>query len=107
MSILIKGMEIPTSCNKCPFLDYEEGFCFASGVKHENGWYEFVLCHSNIKDGRHDACTLVPVPPHGRLIDAYALHFIKGFEEDDPLDYVRRYAIDKAPTIIPADKEGE
>jgi hypothetical protein len=73
MSILIKGMEMPTSCNKCPFLDYEEGFCFASGVKHESGWYESTLCPGGIKDGRHDECPLVPVPPHGRLIDADAL----------------------------------
>ena len=70
MSILIKGMEMPKDCNKCPFLDYEEGFCFASGVKHKSGWYEFTLCPSGIEDSRHKDCPLVPVPPHGRLIDA-------------------------------------
>ena len=48
----------------------------------------------------------VPKTPHGRLIDADALHFVKGFEEDDPHDYIRRYAIDNAPTIIQAE-EGE
>ena len=72
MSVLIKGMEMPTSCYKCPFLDYEEGFCFASGVKHKSGWYESILRPGEIKDGRHKDCPIVPVPPHGRLIDADA-----------------------------------
>jgi hypothetical protein len=85
MSILIRGMEMPTSCNKCPFLDYEEGFCFASGVKHESGWYESTLCPGGIKDGRHDDCPLVPVPAHGRLIDADAL--------------LRSYEISPHPTV--------
>lgn len=53
----------------------------------------------------------IPVPDHGRLIDADALEadifqldwrtgeeYAVGFSEQ---------AIDKAPTIIPADKEGE
>lgn len=58
MSVLIKGMDMPTSCDKCPFLDYEEGFCFASGVKGESGWYEFALCPGGIKGGRHDDCPI-------------------------------------------------
>ena len=61
MSVLIKGMEMPKSCEKCPFIDYEEGFCFAS--------YEQKLRPGGIKDGRHEDCPLVPVQPHGRLID--------------------------------------
>lgn len=53
----------------------------------------------------------VPVPPHGRLIDADALPIY-----DKPIgkmmmfggEYVyTQTAIDNAPTIIPADKEGE
>ena len=46
MSILIKSMEMPTSCDECPLY----------------------TCMHN-----HDDCPLVPVPPHGRLIDADAL----------------------------------
>ena len=72
MSILIKGMEMPPDCEKCPFFDYEEGFCFASGIKGKSGWYEYVLRLGGIKDGRHDDCPLVEIPPHGRLIDADA-----------------------------------
>jgi hypothetical protein len=72
MSVLIKGMEMPPDCEKCPFFDYEEGFCFASGIKGKSGWYEYVLRLGGIKDGRHDDCPLVEIPPHGRLIDADA-----------------------------------
>ena len=120
MSVLIKGMEMPTSCYKCPFLDYEEGFCFASGVKHKSGWYESILSPGEIKDGRHKDCPIVPVPPHGRLIDADALRLLYDFngykptgdmteEEFDRLMCrlpVIRAIIDEAPTIIEAE-EGE
>ena len=109
MSIYIKGMEMPTSCEKCPFLDYEEGFCFASGVKGKSGWYEFTWCPSGIKDGRHKDCPLVPVPEHGDLIDRDALldtatiHWSQTTNESCfPID-----EIEYAPTIIPASKEGE
>ena len=119
MSVLINGMEVPTSCDKCPFLDYEEGFCFASGVKHESGWYESTLCPGGIKDGRHEDCPLVPVPPHGRLIDADALiermefeikHFVPTDKHSEGLLGGYKAAVravrEYAPTIIPAE-EGE
>lgn len=55
-------------------------------------------------------CPLVPVPPHGRLIDAYALR--TDWLENGENEYVYDTnafldSIDSAPTIIPADKEGE
>lgn len=71
--VYIKGLEMPTDCDKCPLLDYEVGFCLASGVKGKNGWYESVLCPGSIKYGRHEDCPLIPVPDHGDLIDRDAL----------------------------------
>lgn len=62
--IYIKDMEMPTSCDKCPFLDYEEGFCFASGVKLESGEYKLTLRPGGIKDGRHDDCPLGLFPKY-------------------------------------------
>lgn len=128
MSVLINGMEMPTSCYECPFLDYEQGFCFASAVKIESGWFEPVLCPGEIKGGRHDECPLVPVPKHGRLIDADALRqSIKESIDEchkwaDEVDSGEMYArvsqslgtfvecslrVKAAPTIIPASEEGE
>ena len=48
MSVLIKGMEMPTSCDDC-FLPLR----YCPYAMKPNG-----------------KCPLVPVPPHGRLIDA-------------------------------------
>lgn len=115
MSVYIKGMEMPTSCEKCPFLDYEEGFCFASGVKGKSGLYEFTWCPCGIKNGRHKDCPLVSVPPHGDLIDRNGIKWIKEeFEErchNDRWTVVEeiayKYQVDKLPTIIPASEEGE
>ena len=111
MGVYIKGMEMPTSCEKCPFLDYEEGFCFASGVKHESGWYESTLWPGGIKDGRHEDCPLVPVPPHGDLIDRREA-IIDANERaydfwncDADVDSTVSF-LNEQPTIIPAE-EGE
>ena len=104
MSVLIKGMEMPISCYKCPFLDYEEGFCFASGVKHKSGWYELILRPGEIKDGRHEDCPIVLVPPHGRLIDADAIDWVEGRDEQDrPVYLLLKMQIDDIPTIIEAE----
>lgn len=101
MSILIKGMEMPTSCcacfcargNECGITRYKPTF---------EEWYE---------DGVKE-CPLVPVPPHGRLIDADAL--IKELTLDDEdgnsgaslLMAIFLEVLKAAPTIIPAE-EGE
>lgn len=116
MSILIKDMEMPTNCEKCPFLDYEEGFCFASGVKGKSGWYEFTLCPGGIKGGRHEDCPLIELPPHGRLRDFDIFNeqaiilmdeFYKNGEyaEERGANMLRHIAFE-IPTIIEAE-EGE
>ena len=61
MSVLIKGMEIPKSCAKCKlFGEYGCPFIGAVGYALTRG-------------ERNEDCPLVPVPPHGRMIDADAL----------------------------------
>lgn len=107
MSVYIKGMEMPKSCEKCPFLDYEEGFCFASGAENKSGWYEFTLCPSTIKGRRHDDCPLVPVSPHGDLIDRNAMMLrvdMHGTNKFGMLDDDIREFITAAPAIIPAEE---
>ena len=86
MSILIKGMEMPTS--PVLFCIHPDGKVFAD---LEGGWREYQA---------------VPVPPHGRLIDADAL--MKQVEHDTPLSDVyektmRRY-LNNAQTIIEAEE---
>ena len=59
MGIYIKGMEMPKSCGYCPLRhearDGDECYLGASLTEYQK---------------RPDDCPLVPVPPHGRLIDA-------------------------------------
>ena len=100
-SIIIKGMEMPTSCCQCPVNMY---LC-------KRG-YEYLLEHPALYDERAKDCPLVPVPPHGRLIDGDVAEVIHFTEEDaDGKDFYDGilYAADfisKQPTIVPAE-EGE
>lgn len=96
MGVYIKGMEMPTSCAGC--------FNRGCGLGRE------VVLPSH---QRHKYCPLVPVPPHGDLIDqdGYRDEFMDGVYDlcnDDP-DNNRANAIidlfDFAPTIIPAEEE--
>lgn len=111
-SILVRGMEMPDSCEKCPFLDYEQGFCFASGKKGKSGWYESNLYSGSpeFKTMRNPKCPLIEVPtPHGRLIDADILlaeaKRISGPITGDGWDNSGVYAlIERQPTAMEAEE---
>lgn len=101
MSILIRGMEMPTRCLDCLLNTY--GYCMASD-EHS----DIISADTPIPEW----CPLVPVPPHGRLIDADALHYSR-VQIVHPGGIVGGYnavvmsaEIKDAPTIIPAE-EGE
>lgn len=112
MSILIKGFPLPNNCGACPL--------------------RLAWCRERIyMVTRPKRCPLVPIPPHGRLIDADALTkeindrieaAIKWgvnaiADRDDEIKTRAEQAVatfceaslaaKKLPTIIPADKEGE
>lgn len=63
MSVLIRGMDMPKNCWECPceiaYPSYGSSVC---GVTSR--------LTINNRDTRRNDCPLVPVPPHGRLIDA-------------------------------------
>jgi hypothetical protein len=96
MSVYIKDMEMPISCWDCYFQDC--GNCRLNAHK--------VVDKCIIEDRVDNDCPLIPVPDHGRLIDADELPFVES-ENGRQDDYVFRYDINEMPTIIPADKEGE
>ncbi len=56
MSVLIRGIEIPTTCGKCR-------------IKNAIECDRWKLVRSVVLD-RHRDCPLIHVPAHGRLIDA-------------------------------------
>ena len=76
MGVYIKGMKMPTSCYDCN--------CF---IRDSDGSDYCCLLMQDIEDNhkRDDDCPLIPVPPHGRLIDADALlESIKEARKKDP-----------------------
>lgn len=118
MSILI-NMEMPKNCGDCKaFVCYRQwagdvGDCFCGITKND----------AEAKKKNAD-CPLVPVPPHGRTIDAdtladvfrgfIAMYDSCPFSQLAQTDKARRDELQaalaeviNAPTIIPASEEGE
>jgi len=93
MSILIKGMEMPTKCEACVLARLSD-----TGESLLCGYTFDTVPWGDIKPP--DNCPLVPVPPHGRLIDADVL----AAECDSPHWCVWLSDIDAAPTVVPAEE---
>ena len=94
--IYIPGMEMPETCCDCRFA--VDGWCYAA-EKQDNKQY--------LNDTqRTNWCPLVPVPDHGRLIDADKIPFLES-ENGCIDDYAFRYDINEMTTIIQADGGAE
>ena len=113
MSVYIKGMKMPTSCNSCRF-------CGRGGLRNERVVCMFTGANAYMNEVQYlDGCPLISVPEHGDLIDRVA--FREEIDKHYPFDMytqskhewedsaksaiIRMLAT--APTIIPASKEGE
>lgn len=98
MGVYINGMEMPESCEGCRFSI--DGFCYAYGAPN-------IAAQRGLE--RTNYCPLIPVPPHGRLIDADALEY-HADNVRDPMGRTEKTVmwkkIEAAPTIIEAE-EGE
>ena len=99
MSVYIRGMEMPKSCGYCP-------------IRHLGGDGDECFLGAKITEyqTRPEDCPLIPVPDHGRLIDADALEYeeayLNGHYELGDFEIVTREDIESAPTITPAEKGG-
>ena len=106
VSVLIKGMEMPTHCTECDFW--------------HDGVFEHCLLNMEVQnedvpfnEGEYpDGCPLVEIPPHGRLGDADKLadsfepsDFWNPDAEDNCFAAVR--IVHSALTIIPAEEARE
>lgn len=104
MSVYIPGMEMPTSCHEC--VAGYGGCCFVAPAEADG------VCPDH---GRADFCPLVPIQPHGRLIDADALgNSLEKLAADKwnqkaaPINWSYAFEeclemVDNAPTIIEQD----
>ena len=107
MGIYLPNMEMPISCDKCRF------FAWSRGVGQHCAVASDITFHATINGmdvayERNGNCPLVPVPPHGDLIDRDAL-----LQEHERIvdswglaHIVSAQAIRNAPAIIEAE-EGE
>jgi hypothetical protein len=114
--ILIKGMEMPESCYYCPMKNDGYYLCKATRPYKE--------LEDDCKECKPQWCPLVPVQPHGRLIDADAL--LDKFEKESRAadEHGRDFSfcfksgnescaewwaveqmVEFFPTVIPADRE--
>ena len=108
MGVYIKGMEMPTSCRACQLkmnCDECEGWeCVCVPLRKQIGYLDDLLA-----DKRRDDCPLVPVPPHGRCIDADAVEkmVVGSVNQEDAQGFMFTKIICQilkdAPTIIPAE----
>ena len=100
MSVLIKGMEMPTSCRECSL--------YLQSMDSERNVYE--NCAVTAKSynwgltTRPSDCPLIHVPPHGRLIDADALLQRAIPHGWSTPKWVSDIVIEDAPTIIEAEE---
>ena len=102
MSILIKGMEMPSGCYTCPIIYSEDGaFDFECPFNSYFHWHNA----EDVINYIPDSCLLVAVPtPHGRLIDADELIGYLNEWLSDPValsGFTR--IINHQPTIIEAE----
>ena len=97
MSVLIKGMEMPKNCWLCPLSAlYEKP-------------REVLFCRINkeevLRQKIDGNCPLVPVPPHGRLIDADCCNDYFYEHMSDDMMIAAMNAINEMPTIIESENE--
>ena len=86
MSVIVKGMRMPSECRECPFAAYYErsGSTWCNAMEKPLMEEPLALNDQPIKfDGRRPRCPLVEIPtPHGRLIDVDALKLEYGMKDD-------------------------
>ena len=99
MGVLIRGMEMPKTCHECRLYEGDIYYCSAADKE---------IDISDSSEGKCQFCPLVPVPPHGDLIDYnFCIENYELLHDDgNPVYAVRIRDIINAPTIIPAE-EGE
>ena len=105
MSLILKGIDMPKSCNGCEF-----NYCLEGGSYE---WWECVILHDDINqfDTRRTDCPLVEIPtPHGRIIDEKELldKIKRGRYSEDINQVIYSVGVEdiaNAPTIL--DEEGE
>ena len=106
MSVLIKGMKMPKSCDSCDLIQFDD-----EGLEAHCPLSPYYRWCGTPPDYIPEGCRLVEIPtPHGRLIDADALMECRlepNHYEELKDGYIPDYDLDSAPTIIEAEVSEE
>lgn len=100
--VLIRGMKMPQRCKACRF-------CGFGGERSELNVCMFTgESQPKLSQERMSKCPLVPVPPHGRLIDAEAyMDYMQNRYDNNEItngDWIDfRLSLKDQPTIVPAE----
>lgn len=114
------NMEMPINCEKCIYSawsNFYQIYVCNAVRKNEPVLFDGKQTESTavVRSARADNCPLVPVPPHGRLIDADELlmhRFVGVVGEAEKSSYMVGWnsaieaVVENARTVIPAE-EGE
>lgn len=107
MSLLIKSMKMPKSCDECPIMVFEDTNC---APELYCGCPIVFKAHPQGAGNRPDYCPLSELPQHGRLIDADNLLINKSINViGKGMIFGGQYVFSEseivnAPTIIPAEE---
>lgn len=100
MSVLIKGMEMPRSCEECELADWYNGDIYCYALRYTVVVSEFEQLYA--------MCPLAEVPtPHGRLIDEnWLFSFISTNNSLGATHYgcLTKEEIQLAPTVIESEE---
>lgn len=103
MGVYIKGMEMPKNCEDCPLENCDENY-YGDESNHRCSLIYKGYTSNNRYEKRRDDCPLIPVPPHGDLIDREPfIQFIKTHWDSYDQWFVDQ--LEARPTIIPAEEE--
>lgn len=98
MGVYIKDMKMPTRCIACQ-LNYDSCACILTGSRFYKYNTEFDPGEERLSD-----CPLVPVPSHGRCIDADELLEHAWRDRLDSRELIAGM-INSAPTVISAEED--
>lgn len=124
MSVLIKDMETPETCDMCPMLvfiekgDDHDAFCYCKLSNWKKSCTPNPMAIFEARRFRHLDCPLIELPPHGDLIDRDALNIdisesvVFTVAKNRPSAEMRGAfkvldRLEIAPTIIPAEPSEE
>ena len=94
MSVIIKGMKMPKSCDSCDLIQFDD-----EGLEAHCPLSPYYRWCGTPPDYRPEGCPLVELPtPHGRLIDAEKLKCPLSWQGE-----IVRATVREAPTIIEAE----